>query len=134
MSRTPLMAVYYRLMGAKVGRRCALETALLLDLELVSIGDDTSIGGDTQLLGTRVENGQFLVGAVDIGARCFVGIHSTLGLDVRMGDDARLGDLSLLADRMMIAPASHGAGRRRRPATSRFRRAILGSAASMTDS
>ena len=51
---TPLMPIYYRLMGAKVGRRCALDSALVSAWDLVSIGDDTSIGLDTQMHGARV--------------------------------------------------------------------------------
>ena len=39
-----------------------------------------------------------LIGRVDIGSRCFIGVHSALGLDVGMGDDARLDDQSLLPD------------------------------------
>lgn len=95
---TPLMAAYYRLMGARIGRYCALETAHCSIFDLVSIGDDTSIGADTQLLGYRIENGLLLLGRVDVGNRCFVGVHSALGLDVRMDDDARLDDQSLLRD------------------------------------
>ncbi len=70
---TPLMPVYYRLMGAKVGRGCALDSALVSAWDLVSIGDDTSISADTQLHGARVEDGYLLIGRVDIGSRCFVG-------------------------------------------------------------
>lgn len=110
---TPLMPVYYRLMGAHVGRRCALDTALCSAWDVVSIGDDTSIGADTQLLGCRVENGHLLVGRVEIGSRCFIGLHSALGLDVRMGDDARLDDQSLLPDAEHV-PA--GEARRGSPA------------------
>jgi non-ribosomal peptide synthetase-like protein len=108
---TPLMSVYYRLMGAKVGRDCALDTALCSIFDLVSIGDDTSIGAETQLPGYRVENGFLLIGRVDIGSRCFIGVHSALGLDVRMGDDTRLDDQSLLPDGAAMA-----AGERRRGA------------------
>lgn len=99
---TPLLPLYYRLMGARVGRDCTLNTALCTCWDLIRIGDDTSIGADTQLLGYRVENGRLLLGRIDIGSRCFIGIHSALGLDVQMEDDARLDDQSLLADRQVI--------------------------------
>ena len=46
----------------------------------------------------RVENGNLILGRIDIGSRCFVGSHSAFGLDVRMGDDCRLDDQSLLPD------------------------------------
>lgn len=95
---TPLMPVYYRLMGAKVGRHCVLESALVSAWDLVSIGSDTSIGADTQMQCARVENGYLILGRVDIGNRCFVGSHSAFGLNVRMADDSRLDDQSLLPD------------------------------------
>jgi non-ribosomal peptide synthetase-like protein len=110
LAGTPLMSVYYRLMGAKVGRGCALDTPLCSIFDLVSIGDDTSIGAETQLPGYRVENGCLLIGRVDIGSRCFIGVHSALGLDVRMGDDTRLDDQSLLPDGAVMAAGEQRRG------------------------
>jgi non-ribosomal peptide synthetase-like protein len=110
LAGTPLMSVYYRLMGAKVGRGCALDTALCSAFDLVSIGDDTSIGAETQLPGCRVENGHLLIGRVDIGSRCFIGVHSALGVDVRMGEDARLDDQSLLPDGAAMAAGEQRRG------------------------
>jgi non-ribosomal peptide synthetase-like protein len=107
---TPLMPIYYRLMGAKVGRACALDSALVSAWDLVSIGDYSSIGLDTQMHGARVENGYLIIGHVDIGSRCFVGSHSALGLDVRMCDDARLDDQSLLPDGATLAPGEQRRG------------------------
>ncbi|HEY2185002.1 MAG TPA: Pls/PosA family non-ribosomal peptide synthetase [Xanthobacteraceae bacterium] len=109
LAGTPLMSAYYRLMGAKVGRSCALDTPLCSSFDLVTIGDDTSIGAETQLLGYRIENGSLLIGRIDIGKRCFIGVHSALGLDVRMEDEARLDDQSLLPDHAIL-----GAGQQRR--------------------
>jgi non-ribosomal peptide synthetase-like protein len=115
LAGTPLMSVYYRLMGARVGRDCMLDTALCSSFDLVTIGDGTSIGAETQLPGYRVENGALLIGRVDIGSRCFIGVHSALGLDVRMGDEARLDDQSLLPDGATMAA---GEQRRGSPAQS----------------
>ena len=107
---TPLMPLYYRLMGAKVGRDCVLDSGLVSAWDLVSIGDDTSIGADTQLQGARVEDGYLILGRVDIGSRCFVGSHSALGLNVQMGDDSRLDDQSLLPDGTSLAAGEQRRG------------------------
>ncbi|WP_234995776.1 Pls/PosA family non-ribosomal peptide synthetase [Streptoalloteichus hindustanus] len=138
LSGTPLLPVYFRLMGAKVGRGCTIDTTQVSAWDLVSIGSDTSIGASTHLLGYRVEGGMLRLGRVDIGSRCFVGIHSALGLNVRMGDDSHLDDQSLLPDGTVVAP---GTGLRGSPAApaqvelpegpapaSTWRRALLGSA------
>ncbi len=107
---TPLLPVYYRLMGAKVGRGCALNTALCSIFDLITIGDYTSIGADTQLPGCRVENGHLIIGRIDIGSNCFIGVHSALGINVRMGDGARLDDQSLLPDGGALASGEQRRG------------------------
>jgi non-ribosomal peptide synthetase-like protein len=104
---TPLLPIYFRLMGARVGPRCTLNTAQCSAWDLVAIGADSSIGADTQILGYRVEGGMLRLGGVEIGNRCFVGIHSALGLDVRMSDGSSLDDQSLLPDGDVI-PAGQG--------------------------
>ncbi|MDH3584089.1 MAG: amino acid adenylation domain-containing protein, partial [Phycisphaerae bacterium] len=107
---TPLMTLYYRLMGARIGRRCIIDTPFFGAFDLVTIGDGSCIGSETQLLGYRVESGKLRFGSVTIGRRCFVGIHSALGLDTEMGDGARLGDLSLLPDSAVMEADQTRAG------------------------
>jgi non-ribosomal peptide synthetase-like protein len=102
MAGTPVMSIYYRLMGAKIGRNCIIDTSHCITFDLISIGDETCIASETQLLGYHIEDGMLHIGRVDIGSRCFVGIHSSLGIDTRMEDDTCLGDLSLLPDREVI--------------------------------
>jgi non-ribosomal peptide synthetase-like protein len=101
---TPLMILYYRAMGAKVGRDALISTIHCVAYDLVSIGEGASVGAETQLLGYRVEDGMLVLGTVEIGANCFVGMHCALGLDVAMKENARLDDLSLLADGTRMAP------------------------------
>ncbi|MEX2034638.1 MAG: Pls/PosA family non-ribosomal peptide synthetase, partial [Xanthobacteraceae bacterium] len=104
---TPLMSLYYRAMGAKVGRNCSIDTPHCAAFDLVTIGDDTSIGPETHLLGYRIEDGWLILGRVTIGSECFVGTHSCLGLDSTMNNRSRLDDMSHLADGSVIA-ADHG--------------------------
>lgn len=95
---TPLMNLYFRAMGARVGRNTVINTGLCSAFDLVSVGDNTSIGAETQLLGYRVEDGMLVLGSVNIGNNCFVGMHSTFGLNTTMDDYAKLDDMSALAD------------------------------------
>lgn len=100
---TPLMSFYWRLMGAKVGRNVTLSTHLCTAFDMVSIGDNTSIGVETQILGYRIEDGYLVIAPVSIGNDCFIGMQCALGLDTRMGDGARLDDMSLLPDGIEMA-------------------------------
>jgi non-ribosomal peptide synthetase-like protein len=114
-SGTPLMALYWRAMGAKIGRNVTLSTSLCGAFDVVSIGDGSSVGLETQILGYRVEDGHLVIGPVEIGENCFVGMHCSLGLGTKMGDGARIDDMSLLPDQTIMEP---GEGRRGSPARS----------------
>lgn len=107
LTGTPLQGFVFRLMGAKVGRNCTIDTAQCSAWDLLRIGDEVSIGADSQFLCYRIEDGMLRLGTVEIGDRCFVGLHSALGLGVRMEDDARLEDQSLLPDGAVV-PAGQG--------------------------
>ena len=52
---TPLMNIYYRLMGAKVGSNCTIGTPVCAAFDLVSIGDNASIGAETIFWATRLK-------------------------------------------------------------------------------
>ena len=110
---TPLMSLYFRLMGARVGRNCVIGTSICAAHDLIEIGAGTSIGADTHLLGYRVENGWLILGNVSLGSNCFIGTHCCLGLNVTMGHGARLDDMSLLPDDTTMV---EGEGRRGSPA------------------
>lgn len=93
---TPLLPLYLRLMGARIGRRCTLDTGQFGAWDLLQIGDDTSIGADTQLLGYTVSGGMLHIGPIHVGKGCFIGNHAVLGIHSSMADGARLDDQSLL--------------------------------------
>ena len=73
------------------------EIVTKMDGDKVS-GFDAKLKDGTTVHLWRVENGVLLIDRVDIGSRCFLGVHSALGLGARMGDDTRLDDQSLLPD------------------------------------
>jgi non-ribosomal peptide synthetase-like protein len=113
LAGTPLVNFYYRLMGAKVGRNCVINTTSCSIFDCVKIGDNTSIGFETQLPGYKVENGMLIIGTIEIGNNCFVGIQSSIGLNTSMANDTSLDDLSFLPDGETIL---QGEGRRGSPA------------------
>lgn len=98
LAGSPLMTLYYRLMGANVGKQCIIDTSLCSAFDLISIGDNSCICHETQVPGYRVEDGELVIGSVSIGKDCFIGIHSYLGLNTRMEDGSELSDLSALND------------------------------------
>ncbi|MFT7577533.1 MAG: non-ribosomal peptide synthetase-like protein [Alphaproteobacteria bacterium] len=114
---TPLMSIYYRAMGAKIGRNVTLCTPHCTAFDVVTVGDGASIGLESQMLGHRVEDGYLIIAPVAVGKNCFVGMHCSLGLDVTMGDGARLDDMSLLSDDTTVVAGEGWRGAPARQAT-----------------
>ena len=96
LSGTPLMRVYYRLLGAKVGGGVFLGLDKIDAPDLVTIGDDAIVSDGAELATTGVERGLLRLGTVEIGARAMVGTMGVISRDAALGDDAVLEDLSLL--------------------------------------
>jgi non-ribosomal peptide synthetase-like protein len=96
LTGTPLLNIYLRLMGAKIGANVHLDSDSFAIYDLLTIGEDSSINADSNLLGYTVENGQLKIGRITIGKRCFVGARSAVRENTVMEDDSALEDLSLL--------------------------------------
>ncbi len=103
---TPWLALYLRLMGARIGSGVHLGSTSVSAFDLLEIGDSSSIGVDVRLAGYTLEGGWLLVGPIRIGRRCYVGSRCILGLDTELEDGAVLEDLSLLPTGGRI-PAGH---------------------------
>lgn len=92
----PALVVFYRLMGARIGKDVLINSTNLFDFELLEIGDDTFIGGDAVVIGHAGEGGKLKLRPVRIGKRCTVGQSSVIFPGATMEDGAVLGALSLL--------------------------------------
>ena len=112
---TPFYCAYLRLMGARVGRDAYFATDSIRAFDLLSVGEDTSIGVDARLEGFVIEGGLLKIGAIELGNRCYIGARSILGLDVCMEDGSSLSELSLLAAGTRIPAGQRWIGSPARP-------------------
>ncbi len=99
---TPLLNLFYRLMGASIGRGVLIETHFLHAPYLITLGDAVSIGPSTQLFAYEVQNGYLQLRRVTIGQRCYIGSNSVVMPGARMEDGSLLGDQSLLPAEVVI--------------------------------
>ena len=104
LAGTPLLNIYFRLLGARIGTNVHLGTDSFSSFDLLTIGDDTSVNVDAAVLGSTVEDGWLKIGPVNIGSRCFVGTRSVVREHTTMHDGARLGDLSMLPRGSIVPP------------------------------
>lgn len=98
LSGTPFLILYYRLMGARIGRNVFLGSHLVTTCDLLEIGDESSIGMESGVDGSTVEDGVLRIAPVRIGKRCWVGNRALLGCDTVMEDGSGLDHLSMLPD------------------------------------
>jgi non-ribosomal peptide synthetase-like protein len=96
LTGTPLMSIYLRLMGARIGRNVRIHSDNFAIYDLLSIADDSSVNVDSSLLGYTVEDGFLKIGRITIGQNCFIGVRAALREDVTLEDGSALEDLSLL--------------------------------------
>lgn len=99
---TPLAGWYFKVMGAKIGKNCTFDSMDNSIFDLLTVGDESSLGSDSQFLGYKIEDGMLHLGTVEIGKRCFVGIHSCLSINSKMKDRSLLDDQSMVPENFTL--------------------------------
>lgn len=107
---TPLLPLYHRLMGMKIGARVQINTAVIADQNLISIGDDTVIGGDVTLVAHAAERGRLVTAPVRIGRDVTVGIMAVILPGCEIGDGAVIAAGTVLMKGTKIGPGEIWAG------------------------
>jgi len=101
---TPLLSLFHRMMGMKIGKRVLINTAIVADSNLIEIGDDTMIGGDATVVAHAAERGMLVMAPVRIGRRVTVGLMSVIFPGVTIGDDAVIASHAVLPKGTQVGP------------------------------
>ena len=101
---TPFNVFFYRLMGMKVGARTQINTAVVSDCNLITVGDDTVIGGDVTLIAHAVEGANIVTAPVRIGSRVTVGLMTVVMPGCEIGDNAILAANAVLKKGTVVGP------------------------------
>jgi non-ribosomal peptide synthetase-like protein len=116
---TPFFNVYFRLLGAKVGRGAFLAVEDIDAPDLIDIGEDAIVSRGALLSTTCVERGLLRIGAVSIGRAGLVGGRAVVGRNASLGERAALDDLSALPAGETIPAGERWTGSPARPAAAR---------------
>jgi non-ribosomal peptide synthetase-like protein len=100
---TPLAPFFYRLLGARIGKRVYLGSPLQ-DPDLVTVEDGASISEEASLGTHGLDGGVLRLRRVQVGKDAFVGTQSIVSGGARLGDGAKLHPLSCLTEGT-VAPA-----------------------------
>ncbi|MFT4059050.1 MAG: amino acid adenylation domain-containing protein [Legionella sp.] len=107
---SPLANIYYKLLGARIGKNCYLGSMQIATPDLLNIGDNTSIGTDSRLYGYTVEDGWLKIGTIDIGNNCYIGSRAVVGFNTVIEDNAVLDEMSMLPAQGFIPHGTYFAG------------------------
>jgi len=107
---TPLLPLYHRLMGARIGKRVQINTAVVADQNLIEIGDDSVIGGDVTLVCHAAERGHLVTAPVRIGRRVTVGLMAVIFPGCVIGDGAVIAAGAVLSKGARVGPGEIWAG------------------------
>ncbi len=102
LAGTPALCLFYRCLGAKIGRNVYIGNANAAAFDLLEIGDGSAIGVETVVDGHWVEGGRLCFDYVKIGSGCVVGNRSVVKPGASLADEATLADLSLLDEKRRI--------------------------------
>jgi acetyltransferase-like isoleucine patch superfamily enzyme len=127
---TPLLGLYHRLMGMRLGARVQFNTAVVADQNLISIGDDTVVGGDVTLVAHSAEAGELVTAPVRIGSNVTIGIMAVVLPGCVIGDGATVAAGAVLAKGTVVGPGELWGGV---PARCLGRRPAMDQAAGASD-
>ncbi len=85
---TPYCALFYRMMGAKIGSNVLINSKNVADLSLLEIGDNSAIGGSATIIAHSFEKGGLKLEKVKIGKNVIIGLNSIILPGVEIGDNA----------------------------------------------
>lgn len=88
MLLTPFSALFYRLMGAKLGTNVQINSTRVGDIPLLEIGDNSVIGGNATVICHLFEKKGLVIKKVRIGKNVIIGLNSIVMPGVAIGDNA----------------------------------------------
>jgi acetyltransferase-like isoleucine patch superfamily enzyme len=91
-----LNVIYYRLLGAKIGKGVQINTKEIAEPHLISIGDRTMIGARVIVTAHLAERGKLILRPVKIGAGVTIGQQAMIFPGVDIGDEAVIGAMALI--------------------------------------
>lgn len=101
---TPFIRFFYRSMGMTIGQRTQINTNIISDCPVITVGKDTVIGGDVTLIGHSVEGPNIVCAPVKIGDNVTCGLMSVILPGCEVGDGAILAANAVLKKGTKVGP------------------------------
>lgn len=102
--------LFYRLMGAKVGKGLNVNTGGLADLSLLEIGDNVLIGGGVALICHGFERSFVRLAPTRLADNVSIGLNTVIMPDCQIGEGASIAPCSFLPKGTRIPARGHWGG------------------------
>lgn len=106
MILTPFMTLFFRLMGAKVGKNVQINSKICADLSLLELEDGAVIGGHATVIAHSFERGRLILKKVKIGKHAVVGLNSVILPGCQIGEGAIIAAGAVLQKNTIVEPRS----------------------------
>jgi len=107
-TRTNINVIFYRLLGAKIGKNVIINSTCIYDPHLIEIGDNSIIGGDVALICHSAEGDKLIIDRIKIGKNVSIGQYTTILPGAVIEDGAIIGAMSLVPKNKRISEGVWG--------------------------
>jgi acetyltransferase-like isoleucine patch superfamily enzyme len=104
MLLTPFATLFYRLMGAKLGKNVQINSKFCADISLLEVGDGAVIGGHATVICHSFERNRFILKKVKIGKHAIIGLNAVILPGCEIGDGALIAAGAVLAKNTKVEP------------------------------
>lgn len=104
MILTPFITLFFRMMGAKVGKNAQINSKRCADLSLLELGDGAVIGGHATVIGHSFERGRIILRKVKIGKHAVIGLNSVILPGCQIGEGALIAAGAVLQKNTIVEP------------------------------
>lgn len=91
VSGTVWARLFYKILGAKIGKNVFINTNKLSDAYLLELGDNVVIGGDASISCHIFEGNKLILGKVKIGSNTLISADTYIMPGVTIGDNCNIG-------------------------------------------
>jgi len=103
---TPFSILFFRLMGAKLGKNIQINSKKCFDLSLIEIGDNTVIGGYATIMCHSFERNRLILRKVKIDKNVVIGLNAVVMAGAQIGEGAFVTAGAILGKNKKVAPNS----------------------------
>lgn len=107
---SPFQTLFYRAMGAKIGKDVNVNTGGLADLSMLEIGDHCVVGGGVALICHAVDRGFLRLLPTKLGNQVSIGLGSVIMPGCEIGDGAAIAPCSFLPKGTKVPPKGYWGG------------------------